>query len=94
MRHRMRYEWPFVAVMTALLFAGGAFAFQVVLPQLLRLIISSSVGQPMITINESWNLAIATVAGVGLLFDVPGLCFLLYLYFSGARTQSVANPSR
>lgn len=94
MRHKIRYEWPFVALMTALLFAGGVFAFQVVLPQLLRLIISLSSGPPMITINESWNLAIATVAGVGLLFEAPGLCFLLYLKLSGAPTQSVINPSR
>lgn len=79
LRRKKRYAWSFVAVMTALLFAGATLAFQAVLPQVLRFLISSSSGSPLITMNESWNLAITTVVGVALLFEIPGLCWLLYL---------------
>lgn len=79
-RHQKRHVCFFVTLTSALFVTGGFFAYKLALPAALRFLVSyGSRFRPMLTFNEYWDLAIAIMVGVGLVFELPGLCWLVYL---------------
>ena len=79
-RHQKRHVYFFVTFTSTLFVTGGFLAYKLALPIALRPLVSygSSV-RPMLTINEYWDLAILIILGVALIFELPGLCWLVYL---------------
>jgi sec-independent protein translocase protein TatC len=77
-RHENRYRWPFVTLTSTLFVAGGLFAYKLAVPAALRFLLSPGSRIPM-ALNEYWNLAITLMVGVGLMFELPGLFWLIYL---------------
>jgi Tat protein translocase TatC len=76
-RHQKRHVCFFVTFTSMLFLTGGFLACKLALPAVLRFLVSD--GSRMVTINEYWDLAILTVVGVALVFEVPGLWWLAYL---------------
>ncbi len=80
-RHEKRYVWPFVLMTSTLFMAGGAFAYDLAFPAALRFLVEFGKRfQPMISINEYWNLALTIIVGVGLVFELPVIILLLSLF--------------
>ena len=80
-KHEKRYVWPFVLLTSTLFIAGGAFAFDLAFPAALRFLVEFGKRfQPMISINEYWNLALTIIVGVGLVFELPVIILLLSLF--------------
>ena len=67
---------------TVLLFLGGiAFGYFVMLPSVLRFLISfQGPVVPLISINEYFDLTLMVLLGVGLVFELPILIFFLTLF--------------
>jgi len=79
-RHEKRYARLFVALTSALFVTGGLFGYKLALPAALQFLAShANRFSPMVTMNEYWDLAIAILVGVGVVFELPGLCWLVYL---------------
>ena len=65
-RHEKKYIWPFVMLTSGLFISGGFFAYKLALPKAFRFLLEfAKQFQPMVTINEYWNLAITMVVAVG-----------------------------
>jgi sec-independent protein translocase protein TatC len=80
-RHEKRYVWPFVILTSSLFMSGGLFAYKMAFPAALRfLVVFGKQFQPMISINEYWNLALTIIVGVGLVFELPVIILLLSLF--------------
>jgi sec-independent protein translocase protein TatC len=80
-RHEKRYVWPFVFLTSSLFLAGGLFAYKMAFPAALRFLVEFGKRfQPMISINEYWNLALTIIVGVGLVFELPVVILLLSLF--------------
>jgi len=90
-RHEKRYAWPFVTLMSTLFVTGGFLGYKLALPAALRFLVSHG-GRfwPMVTFNEYSDLAISVIVGVGLVLELPGLCWLVYLKQKGARRREEA----
>lgn len=87
-RHKKRYALPVVTLTSTLFVTGSIFAYKLALPAALRFLLSyGSRFRPVVTLNEFWDLAITVIVGVGLAFELPGLCWLIYLKQSGARRR-------
>ena len=79
-RHRKRHVYFFVTFTSTLFVTGGFLAYKLALPAALRFLVShSSRFWPRVTINEYGDLAILIMVGVALIFELPGLCWLVYL---------------
>ena len=84
-KHEKRYVWPFVFLTSTLFISGGAFAYKLAFPAALRFLVEFGKRfQPMISINEYWNLALTIIVGVGLVFELPVV--ILVLSFFGIVT--------
>lgn len=80
-RHEKRYVWPFVSFTSLLFMCGGAFAYKLAFPAALRFLVEFGKRfQPMITINEYWNLALTIIVGVGLIFELPVVVLILSIF--------------
>jgi len=80
-RHEKRYVWPFVLLTSGLFLAGGLFAYKMAFPAALRFLVEFGKRfQPMISINEYWNLALTIIVGVGLVFELPVIILLLSVF--------------
>lgn len=80
-RHEKRYVWPFVLLTSGLFLAGGFFAYKMAFPAALRFLVEFGKRfQPMISINEYWNLALTIIVGVGLVFELPVIILLLSVF--------------
>ncbi|MGH9356812.1 MAG: twin-arginine translocase subunit TatC [Terriglobia bacterium] len=80
-RHEKRYIWPFVTLTSGLFFAGGAFAYKIAFPAALEFLLAFGHRfQPMVTINEYWDLAIQVIVAVGLIFELPVVIMVLSLF--------------
>ncbi len=81
-RRERRWAAPFVLVTAGLFISGGLFAyflaFRYGLEFLLGIGMSNSV-QPMVSITEYFDLFVNVTLGVGLVFELPVLIFLLTL---------------
>jgi sec-independent protein translocase protein TatC len=77
-RHEKRYVWPFVVLTSGLFVSGGAFAYKLALPKaLLFLVEFGKQFQPVVTINEYWDLAFSIIIAVGLVFELPVAIMIL-----------------
>ena len=80
-RHEKRYVWPFVMLTTSLFAAGGLFAYSLAFPAALKFLVGyGNQFQPMVTINEYWDLAMSIIVAVGLVFELPVVILLLSLF--------------
>jgi len=70
----------FIAPAFLLFLTGIAFAYYIVLPYLFKFLVSfqtSDTFRPMISVNEYFDLVSDVLLGVGLVFELPVLVFLL-----------------
>jgi sec-independent protein translocase protein TatC len=80
-RHEKRYVAPFVFLTSSLFIAGGIFAYKMAFPAALKFLVEFGKRfQPMITINEYWNLALTIIVGVGIVFELPVVILILSLF--------------
>lgn len=80
-RHEKRYVWPFVFLTSSLFITGGFFAYFMAFPAALKFLVEfGRQFQPMITVNEYWNLALTIIVGVGLVFELPVIILLLSIF--------------
>ena len=77
-RKERKYVWPFVIFTTFFFLGGAAFSYYVAYPFACRFFINlGSEFQPMITVNDFFNLTVKMLLGVGLVFEMPTLIFFL-----------------
>ncbi len=80
-RNEKKYIWPFVLLTSGLFMSGGFFAYKLALPKAFRFLLEfAKQFQPMVTINEYWDLAISIVVAVGLVFELPVVILLLSVF--------------
>jgi sec-independent protein translocase protein TatC len=80
-RHEKRYVWPFVILSSSLFISGGFFAYKLAFPAALKFLVEFGKRfQPMISINEYWNLALTIIVGVGLVFELPVIILILSIF--------------
>ncbi|MFZ1917632.1 MAG: twin-arginine translocase subunit TatC [Terriglobales bacterium] len=79
-RHEKRYVLPFMLSTVSLFLAGGYFAYRIVLPNALTVLIGfGKPFLPMITIEEYTSLFVTIIVGIGIIFEMPVLVFFLAL---------------
>lgn len=80
-RHEKRYIWPFVILTSGLFITGGFFAYKLALPAALKFLVGfAQQFQPMVTINEYWDLAMSIIVSVGVVFELPVVILLLSIF--------------
>lgn len=80
-RHEKRYVWPFVLLTSSLFIAGGLFAYKLALPKALYFLVEfGRQFQPVVTINEYWDLAFSIMLAVGLVFELPVVVLILSVF--------------
>jgi sec-independent protein translocase protein TatC len=80
-RHERRGVLTFVISATLLFLAGMAFAYWIMLPYVLKFLISfQGPFTPLISINEYFDLILIVLIGLGLIFELPVLIFFLSLF--------------
>jgi sec-independent protein translocase protein TatC len=73
----------FVISSVALFLCGIVFAYYVILPYLLKFLVNFQTGgpfTPLISIDEYFDLVLNVLIGVGVVFELPVLAFLLSLF--------------
>ncbi|MGH9327577.1 MAG: twin-arginine translocase subunit TatC [Terriglobia bacterium] len=80
-KHEKRYIWPFIILTSSLFVGGGFFAYKLALPAALEFLVRfAQQFQPMVEINEYFDLAIQIIVAVGLIFELPVAIMLLSLF--------------
>jgi sec-independent protein translocase protein TatC len=80
-RRERRYVVPFLVSSVLLFLIGGAFCYIYVLPQAYSFLIGiGSDFQPMITVNEYWDMTLMMLLGFGLIFEMPVIVAFLALW--------------
>lgn len=80
-KHEKRYIWPFIILTSSLFIGGGFFAYKLALPAALEFLVRfAQQFQPMVEINEYFDLAIQIIVAVGLIFELPVAIMLLSLF--------------
>ena len=80
-RNEKKYVWPFVFLTSGLFMSGGFFAYKLALPKALRFLVDfAGHFQPMVTINEYWDLAITLLVAVGVVFELPAVILVLSVF--------------
>src|SRR5439155_8666299 len=80
-RNEKKYIWPFVLLTSSLFISGGFFAYKLAFPKALAFLISFGHHfQPMVTIHEYWDLAISILVGVGVVFELPVVILLVFIF--------------
>jgi sec-independent protein translocase protein TatC len=80
-RHERRAVTWFVGSGTGLFLAGAGFGYYLALPMTLRFLLSiQGPFQPMISVNEYFDMAMIILMGLGLVFQLPILIFILALF--------------
>ncbi len=80
-RHEKRYVWPFILLTSSLFIAGGLFAYKLALPKALYFLVGfGKEFQPVVEINEYWNLAFSIMVAVGLVFELPVVVMILSFF--------------
>jgi sec-independent protein translocase protein TatC len=71
----------FVVSSVFLFLCGISFGYVVILPNVLKFLISfQGPFQPLISINEYWDLILMVMLGLGVVFEMPILIFFLALF--------------
>ncbi len=79
-RRERRYAGPFVVSATILFVLGGLFAYSIALPTGLKFLIDMGKGleiETLISVSLAFNLVFALIVGMGVVFEIPALIFLL-----------------
>jgi sec-independent protein translocase protein TatC len=80
-KHERSAVLTFVVSSTLLFLAGMAFAYWVLLPYVLHFLVSfQGPFQPLININEYFDLVLIILLGVGIIFEMPILIFFLSVF--------------
>lgn len=78
--HERRWAIPFVAAATVFFVAGGAFGYFIAFPAALSFLLDWIVTahiKPLIDASEYFNLFLAVVIALGLVFQIPVVIFVL-----------------
>ena len=81
-RRERRYAAPFILCSAGLFIGGGCFAYFVAFRYALTFLLGIGMGnyvEPMVSINEYFDLFVNVTLGVGLVFEMPVLIFFLTL---------------
>ena len=82
-RHERKAVAAFVISAVLLFLCGIVFAYYVILPYLLKFLVSFQTGgpfTPLISVNEYFDLVLNVLLGVGIVFELPVLAFILSLF--------------
>jgi len=82
-RHERKAVAGFVISSVALFLCGIVFAYYVILPYLLKFLVNFQTGgpfTPLISVDEYFDLVLNVLLGVGVVFELPVLAFLLSLF--------------
>jgi sec-independent protein translocase protein TatC len=82
-KHERRAAAGFIISSMFLFLCGIAFAYFILLPQVLTFLISFAYDgpvKPLISINEYFSLILIVLIGLGLIFELPVLIFILSLF--------------
>ncbi len=80
-RNEKKYVWPFIGLISGLFVSGSLFAYKLALPQALRFLLEfGKQFEPVVTINEYWDLAISVLFAVGIVFELPAVILLLSVF--------------
>jgi len=82
-KHERKAVAGFVMASVGLFLAGIAFAYYIILPYLLRFLVTFSSGGPFtpwIDVEEYFDLLLIVLLGVGVVFELPILIFFLALF--------------
>jgi len=79
-RKERRYALPFVVFSSLLFVLGGLFAYYIALPTGLRFLVDIGKNlkmQSFISVSKAYDLVFALVVGMGVVFEIPAIIFLL-----------------
>jgi sec-independent protein translocase protein TatC len=77
-RRERRFVMPFVTFGTAFFISGGAFGYYVVFPYAVKVLLGFGKGlDPVITIERYFSFLMAVILGLGLMFELPIIIFIL-----------------
>lgn len=82
-KHERRAVAAFIAPSVFLFFTGIAFAYYVILPYLLKFLVSfqgNGPFTPLISIEEYFDLVLIVLLGIGVVFELPMLIYVLSLF--------------
>lgn len=82
-KHERKAVAGFIISATGLFLCGVAFAYYVMLPQVLTFVVEfSNTGpvRPWIDINECFNLVLIVLLGLGIIFELPVVIFILSIF--------------
>jgi sec-independent protein translocase protein TatC len=82
-KHERRAALSFIVSAMFLFLCGIAFGYYVMLPQVLTYIIGFANDgpiRPLISINEYFSLTLAVLVGLGVIFELPVVVFILSLF--------------
>jgi len=82
-KHERRAAASFIVSAMSLFLCGIAFGYYVMLPQVLTYIIGFANDgpiKPLISINEYFSLTLAVLLGLGVIFELPVVVFILSLF--------------
>jgi sec-independent protein translocase protein TatC len=82
-KHERRAAAGFIVSSSFLFLCGIAFAYYILLPQVLTFLIGFAYNgpvKPLISINEYFNLILIVLVGLGLIFELPVLIFILSVF--------------
>jgi len=82
-KHERRAASAFIVSSMALFICGIAFGYFVMLPQVLKFLVAFAMDgpiRPLISFNEYFQFLLAVLLGLGLIFEMPVLIFVLTLF--------------
>jgi sec-independent protein translocase protein TatC len=82
-KHERKAVAGFIVSSMFLFVCGLVFGYYVMLPQTLKFLIGFATGgpiKPLISINEYFDLTLLVLLGLGLIFEMPVLIFILSLF--------------
>ncbi len=88
-KHERRYALPFIVISSLLFVIGGLFGFFIAFPFALQFLVQwgKDMGlTPVISVSEYFDLFIMVELGLGVIFEIPALIFVL------ARIGLVSGP--
>lgn len=82
-KHEKKAIVVFIFFGTLLFLCGVAFAYFIMLPQMLNFLVGFTVGmsiQPLIDVDEYFKLILIVMAGIGAIFEMPVIVYILSLF--------------
>ena len=82
-KHERRAVSSFISSSMVLFLCGIAFGYYVLLPRVLTYVVSWAAGgpiKPLISLNEYFDLIVVVLVGLGIIFEMPVVVFILSLF--------------